>query len=59
MSASVAIPNLRNRRRTQVGFASKSGPVSRLEFRDWPLNLEAAFETRLTFPGLLGFTTSW
>ena len=35
----------------------KVGPVIKLEFKDWLLNLAAAFATLRSFPGLFGLNT--
>ena len=46
-----------NLRRIPTKLFSKSSPVIKLEFKDWPLNSAAAFATLRNFPGLFGLTT--
>ena len=40
-------------------FLSRSGPVSKQELREVPLNFDAAFVIRRTLPEFWGFITGW
>ena len=59
MSAVKAIGPSRNRKIVPINPCSRSGPASRLSFRHTSLEFEAALKTRLTLPGLFGFSTGW
>ena len=47
----------RNLKRIPTKLLCKSGPVMKFEFKDWPLNLAAAFATLRNFPRLFGLNT--
>ena len=57
ISAVIATEFSLNRSMSPTRLFSKSGLVRRLLFIEFPLNVDAAFETRRTFPGLLGLVT--
>ena len=62
ISAVMGIEFSLNRSKSPTRLFSKSGPVRRLLFSGFYLNVEAAFETRRTFPSLLvflGLVTGW
>ena len=59
ISAVIATEFSLNQIKNPTRLFSKSGPVKRLLFIEFSLNVHAAFETRRTFPGLLGFVTGW
>ena len=59
ISAVIATGFSLNRSKSPTRLFSKSGPVRRLLFSEFPLNVDAALETRRTFPGLLGLVTGW
>ena len=59
MSAVRAIGPALNLNIVQTNPSSRSGPASSLSFRHNFLHFEAAFQTRLTLPGLFGFSTGW
>ena len=57
LSAKTAIEFSLKRSKIPNILLRSSGPGTRHEFNDKPLNLEAALETCLTFPGLFGLVT--
>ena len=57
MSAVMGCFRSRNRVITPSRLQSKSGPVRSISFRQTPLNLDLALETRRSFPGLFGLIT--
>ena len=48
-----------NRSYSPTKMFSKSGPVTRLLFIEFPLNVDAMFRTRRAFRGMFGLVTGW